>query len=313
MVPIKNSSTLNILLPNTNKALSLVTKNLSNKDLELISKNTDLKSIINTLFKQTIGNSSKNNELLQIIKNNHTLKNLGEISITIKDLIKTINSDKNLGQLEKSLKTFLTTPADSNKLDIKDRFKNSGIFLESKLKYSKDEESIKDILRDDLKATLLKANKEISNKNLPNQVELTKNIDKLLLQIDYHQLISHLSYGSSLFIPFSWDLLEKGSVEIKKLKDDSSFCDINLILKKFGELNLRIILENKNQLYIEIYSNSNDFKELIRDNLPILCSALLDINISPKRVKMYKIKKKQKDSPYQEVNDNLNLGFEVTG
>jgi len=313
MIPIKNSSTLNILLPNTNKALSLITKDLSNNNLKLISKGTDLKSIINTIFKQTIGDSSKNNELLQIIKNNPTLKNLGEISTTIKDLIKTIDSDKNLEPLEKSLKTFLTTPTDSNKLDIKNKFENSGIFLESKLKYSKDGEAIKDILRDDLKATLLKADKEISNQNLPNQTELTKNIDKLLLQIDYNQLISHLSYSSSLFIPFSWDLLEKGSVEIKKSKDDSSFCDINLILKKFGELNLRITLHNKNQLDIDIYSNNEDFKELIKKNLQSLRLALIDINISPKRVKMYKIKKKKKDSPYQEVNDNLNLGFEVTG
>jgi len=310
MIPIKNSNNLNILLPNTNKALSLLTNNLTNEDFNFISKDKDLKSVLYSLLKQTQNDNFINNKLLQLIKNNPTLQSIGEVPNNIKDLLSIIKADDKFSNLEKVLNSFLTNLNDSTKLGLKEKFETSGIFLESKLK---DDDKIKDILTSDLKAILLNTKNEVSNSATSNQLELSKQIDKLLLQIDYHQLVSHLTDSSSLFIPFSWDLLEKGNIRLKKAQDDKFFCDINLQLKEYGELNLKLTLYDKNKLNIHIYSNHNDFKNLIRDNISNLRSTLINLHIKPNEIKMFKIKENIQTVTYQEIDDNINLGFEVMG
>ena len=309
MLAIKNSSHLNIISPNTNKVFSLITKDLENKEIKSFSNIKDLKSLLYSLFKQKQFNSSSNNYILQLIKNNPTLKNIGDISITIKELLTLTKDNKDLSYLDKLLKSFATNINDSKNLNLQQKFQNSGIFLESKLKYLNQDNYIKDILTNDLKSVLLKTNNNF--KNTSHEVELTKHIDKLLLQIDYHQLISYITDSSSLFIPFSWDLLKKGDIQIKNLKNNKFFCDINLTLKEYGELNLKLTLYEKNQLNIHIYSNNKNLKKLIKENISTLRSALIELNIIPKEIKTFTIKENLKSSPYQDIDDNLNLGFEA--
>ncbi|MEA2098723.1 MAG: flagellar hook-length control protein FliK [Campylobacterota bacterium] len=313
MINTLKSSNLDIFLPNTNKALSLVLKELTHKELEMVSNTKNLKSILRSILKQSLNNNSVNNNLLQLIRNNPTLKNLGNVSDSIKDLINIIKSNKELLPIEKKLNSFLTNLDDVKNIDLKQKFHNSGIFLESKLKSSRYKDNLQDILTNDLKAILSKISNETTSTSNLNQAEITKQIDKLLLQIDHHQLVSHLSNSSSLFLPFSWDLLEEGNIELKKAKDNKFFCDINLKLQEYGELNLKLTLYDKNQLNIHIYSNNKDFKELIREKLSTLRSALIDIKITPREIRIFKIEKDTLLSLYQNIDNNLKLGFEVKG
>lgn len=255
--------------------------------------------MIDSLFRQT-DDAVSNKELLTLLKNNETLKNLGDISLTIKELLSSIKDDENMGKLEKVLKTFSKDIKDIKTLDLKQNFQNSGIFLESKLKEST--KDIKKLLENDLKANILKSN--------PQQIEVLKHIDKLALQIDYYQLMSHLSNGSTLFLPFSWDMLDSGEIEINKSKDNKFFCDINLKLKKFGELNLRLVLYEKNLLDIYIYSDNTEFKILAKDSLNSLRLNISDIDLQLKSIRFFEIKKKKK-SPYNDLKDELKLGFRV--
>ena len=523
MINISTSKQLGIILPNTNKALAKVLNSATLKELEVISEGKDLKSVMNTILKQSANSSSSDKALLELVKNNPTLKNLGDVSTTIKDLLNSMKSDKEQLPIEKTLKNFLTDIKDLKNTELKQKLENSGVFLESRLKnaqnpqlelknaltllvktlqnssspssksianqvkillnnevlksasnidipkdkqtnqksltqlssnvqelisklktaqkgvdtihnpalakalekvehllepknltpenfklssikesleqislhmnksftmesksilgalekifgtlkniehtaltpkssieqlinknvpqdigklnqnikdvilkadpiFSKDvtlilsklqhlnapeklnpQQNIKEIISNDLKAVLMQASQEIEKSPHAKQSEILKHIDKLSLQIDHYQLLSHLSNGSSLYLPFSWDMLEDGNIQMKKSEDEKFYCDINLKLKDYGELNLKLTLFEKNQLNLHIYSSSEEFKALVKENIPALRSALIDTQITPREIRVYEPKKVPL-SPYQNQDDNFYMGFEV--
>lgn len=73
MINFNTSKTLNIILPNTNKALNEVLKSITPKELENLSKGRDLKSIVSTLLQHSASDSSGDKKLLSMLKNNPTL------------------------------------------------------------------------------------------------------------------------------------------------------------------------------------------------------------------------------------------------
>ena len=113
---------------------------------------------MNTILKQSAASSDK--ELLQLVKNNPTLKNLGDVSTTIKDLLNSIKSDKNPLPLEKVLKNFLSDIKDLKNSELKQKFENSGVFLESRLKNVKNPQL-------ELKNTLIALVKNLQISNTP--------------------------------------------------------------------------------------------------------------------------------------------------
>ena len=512
MISINTDKKLNIILPNTNKALKKTLSDATPQELDVITKGKDLKSIIGSLLKESSQNSASDKTLLSLVKNNPTLKDLGSASQNIKELLTSLKSDKNLQHVEKVLQKFMPDMKDVKNTDVKSTLKNSGVFLESKLAdvkepqtqlknlltqlgdslkkssnpsaktiqnkvqdllksipnttsskenpklqenlskstqdivknitkelknadstttkeftqkldklqhlvdpknlektnfkqetlqssiknvistlkssytqesstalsslnkileqikpenlsskeivdkkttqdiknivqdlktnvaksdsiYSNDvksilkelsklnapaklspEQHIKEILNNDLKAVLHKASEEVSKTQSPAQTEVLKNIDKLTLQIDYYQLVSHLSNSSSLYIPFSWEQMQDGEVSIKHSKDDKFYCDIELKLKDYGELNVRLTLYDKNQLNINIHADSDDFKEIMKEAIPELRAALIDIQITPREIRIHeKNTKNTTTSVYNEIAQDLEMGFEVRG
>ena len=430
MINISTSKHLDILTPSTNKALAQVLKNASPAELEIINNSKDLKSIMSSILKSSDASSS-NKELLQLVKNNPTLKNLGDVSSTIKDLLNTIKSDKNPLPIETKLQNFLIDMKEIKNSDLKAKLENSGVFLESKLKDAKNpqlelkntlfslskelqgsdtvsnraivsdikellntpllknisqdsltqnlkistqlleklstditallksvnvtitkesmplakelaileqkpnplldpkttlllnkletlltpkrletQSQVKEIISNDLKAILLQATDEVTKVMSPNQSDLLKQIDKLSLQIDHHQLLSHLSNSSSLYLPFSWDMMQEGNIEIKHDDKERFYCDIDLKLKEYGEVNLKLSIYDNNQLNLHIYSQNDDFKELIKEALPELRAALTQADINPREIRVFE-PQKTTTSPYDTQGENLYMGFEV--
>ncbi|MCD6433468.1 MAG: flagellar hook-length control protein FliK [Sulfurimonas sp.] len=524
MINISTNKQLDIILTNTNRALAEVVKNASPKELEVISQNKDLKSIMNSILKESGQSSQADKTLLELVKNNPTLKNLGNVSQTVKELLNTLKLDKNPLPIEKVLKNFLLDIKQLSESVLKQKLENSGIFLESRLKnvqnpqlklksalnsllknlenskifnaksltieiknllttpilrnasnatliqtptdslkvleqlaknidnlinklqvhlknpdstttkefssqlakleqqiepklltpenfklslmqeilqqlttqlgestkteskgifdilsriidrlktiqkssiipkntleqlmdkklpqelrgaveniktliqkadpiFSKEtasivnklislnspeklssQQNIKEVISTDLKAILLKASDEISKSTHPNQTEILKQIDKLALQIDYHQLLSHLSNTSSIYLPFSWEELENGNLNIKKDKEDKFYCNIELKLKKYGKLTLKLVLYDKNQLNLHIYSDNSEFKNIIKEHIGTLRSTLIDAQITPREIRFFETKKSDSTSPYQDISTPIDIGFEV--
>ena len=421
MISLDVQKQLNIILPNTNKALKEVIKDATSKELLHLSQDKDLKSIMNSLLKQTRESLSSDKTLLNLLKNNPTLKNLGSISGNIKALLQSVQSDKNPLPIEKQLKGFLVNIKDLSEPILKEKIQNSGVFLESKLKNAQNpqvelkeilqtltkelksskifnvtvlneklteilntkpianasnrallqllQESSKDltslsktikdvtkqllehqnnpankadvinsktvitqlhkltnfdtpakltpnyhvekITQEDIKAILAKTTEQLGKSDHPQKADILKHIDKLSLQIDYHQLVSHLSNASSLYIPFEWNEMKEGQISVKKEQDDKFTVDIDLKLQEYGELNIKLALYEKNQLNIRIYSNHQDFKNIIKENIASLRSSLIENGITPREIRLLDKNRQEAPSPYEQNEQNIQVGFEV--
>ena len=312
MIVSSNDKNFKILLPNTNKALAKALEGASTKELNIISKGMDLNTILESLFKESSSNSASNKTLLQLLKTNPTLKDLGSLSSTIKDTLNSMKQSDIKLPIQNTLKELLVDVKQLDDKVLKNNIKNSGVFLESKLLDAQNQKEIDSILSKDLKALVLKTSQELQNSTHPHKTELLQNMDKLSLQLDYYQLLSHLSDASSLYLPFSWDDLQEGQMHIKKAKEDSFYCDIELKLKEYGELNVRLTLHDKNQLNMQIHSDNEEFKSLVKENLSSLRSSLIKLNITPREIRLMDMKKTNQTTSYgDEFGGDLKMGFEV--
>ena len=297
---------LQLILPNTNKALAEVLKNATPQELQTLTHAKDLNSILDSLLKQSqTQESTQNKLLLELLKNNPTLKSLSSANTTLKELIQVLKQDNTSLPLQKTLENFLTNIKDIQPKELQTKMQNSGVFLEANIKNT---QNPKELFASDIKAVLLKAHEELSSSTQANKQEILKHMDKLLLQIDYNQLVSHLSNASSLYIPYEWSQLKDGSITLKNAKDDKYFCDIHLNLKDYGELDLRLGLFEKNQLSINISAKNDELRKLLEKNLPLLKKQLLHVNITPKAIHFIDAK----ENAYEKQTDEtLQMGFEV--
>jgi hypothetical protein len=172
--------------------------------------------------------------------------------------------------------------------------------------------SVKEMLSNDLKATLIQTTSELQNSSNPNKNELIKQMDKLILQIDNYQLISHLSNGTTVYLPITWDQLEGGELDIRK-ESDKFYCDIELSLKDYGEISLKLTLFEKNQINIHLYSPNQELKRLFQENLSILRAGMISAQIVPREIRFHDGLEKKESVAYQSSGDDFKMGFEVKG
>jgi len=168
-------------------------------------------------------------------------------------------------------------------------------------------QKIQALFANDIKVQLAQAKEELLNTNTPQKPLLIQHIDKLNLQIDYYQLLSHLSNASALYLPYSFEGFEEGSISIKKAKKSQYFCDIELKLKEFGVLQMRLGLFEKKQLRININCESTELREMLQNNLAQLKKQLISTGLYPQDISFLDTNTLQ----YNENDTNINLGFEV--
>ena len=173
MINLLLNKQLDIIVPNTNKALALVLKEASPNELETISKDKDLKSILNSLLQGSAQSSHGDKTLLELAKNNPTLKDFGNVTSTVKDLLNTLKSEKNPLPIETTLKNFLIDIKELSEPLLKEKIQNSGVFLESKLKNVQNPQV-------ELKNLLVSLEKNIAKIDTPNAKLLNQNIKELL-------------------------------------------------------------------------------------------------------------------------------------
>ena len=298
---------LKLLMPSTNKALALALKSASPAQLQTLTQVKDLSTLLSSILKQnSTTNEEQNNILLSLLKNNPTLKSLANATPDIKALLQLLKQNKQAPQLQRTLQNMLTDVKDINPKELHSKLKMTGILLENQLKKNSNP---KELLSNDLKALLSKTHDELSNRsNSAKSQEILKHIDKLNLIIDYSQLVSHLSNAASFYLPYSWDVLKEGEINIKQMKNKTSLCDIHLELQEYGAIDLRLALFEKNQLTMNITTESQTLKTLILDNMHILKKQLSNAAIIPKEIRFVEGKKTMYDAM---VYDNLAMGFEV--
>jgi hypothetical protein len=199
---------------------------------------------------------------------------------------------------------------------LKEKIINSGVFMESKIATLEGatQEIVDEQMSNDLKSQLLELHEELQTSPSHENRQLQFKVDELLTHIDYHQLLSHLNNSNSLYFPFAWEGLEKGSIELKKSKGEKFYCEINLTLKEHGNVDLFMGLHDENQLEIKIHTQKTQFKELLQTHIDELRTLLRDANLTLRSVRIFDENERLTQSlkAYESINDDTSDGFEVT-
>ena len=298
-VNIENTQIKNLINNQVKELLTQIKQDLTqnqniiqNKNiLPLIDKLTSLpdlfsksEAILNSVQNTNISNFSNNfatnlNPLLTALKESLQAINPknSEIQNQINSLIKKVENI-----IQEYTNNNLDNPKDNQKLD------------------------------NDFKSILLKMQDEIAQKTDIKSQDSLKTINNLLTQIDMQQLTSLVSNSNFVYIPFFWEMLEDGTVEIKEKEEDKFFCQIKLTLKDFGKIDLMLSMYDENKLDMTIYAQREHFKVTLRDNLQKLKLALNEANIIPMHIKLLDMKEESENKEQKPTNvyqNNYNNDF----
>lgn len=276
---IKQDLTQNQNIIQNKNILTLIDKLIALPDL--FSKS---EAILNSVQNSNISNFSNNfatnlNPLLTALKESLQAINPKNIEIQnqINSLIKKVENI-----IQEYTNNQLDNPKDNQKLD------------------------------NDFKSILLKMQDEVAQKTDIKSQDSLKTINNLLTQIDMQQLTSLVSNSNFVYIPFFWEMLEDGTVEIKEKEEDKFFCQIKLTLKDFGKIDLMLSMYDENKLDMTIYAQREHFKVTLRDNLQKLKLALNEANIIPMHIKLLDMKEESENKEQKPTNvyqNNYNNDF----
>ena len=122
---------------------------------------------------------------------------------------------------------------------------------------TKSQSEISKVLNQDVKSTLLNISEKSQNAQTVNAA------NKMISQIEMHQMVSSLQRGIQTYMPYIWDGVEGGNVAFKQGKKDKFYAQIDLNFKKFGQINVMVGLVDKRYIDLSVATQTNDFKELI--------------------------------------------------
>lgn len=143
-------------------------------------------------------------------------------------------------------------------------------------------------LLSDMKGVLTKLNDSLAP--TPQNREALEITNRLLTQIEYHQLFSYVSSSTHLYIPFSWDGLNGGSIMMKQTSDEKFHCQIDLDLEQYGKLNMMLLLSGEKYIDISIAAQKKELGEKITQQLIELKRALNEVGLITGTVKMLEYK-----------------------
>ena len=306
MIRSSTTKTQTLIMPSTNKALQEVLQSLPQEKLAQLQSAKDLTTLLGSLLKNSPSDEMQNKTLLELLKTSPTFKNLADISTSIKELLQTLKNQNSNLPIEKTLQSMLQNIKEVDAKTLQHKLENSGIFLESKLKNTPDAK-IKEMIHNDFKAQLLQTKAQIETSTLPNKAQLIQHIDKLTLQIDYYQLLSHLGNNTALYIPYDFDALDSGTLTFKRSKEECFFCDIELRLKKYGDLFIRLGLFEHKDLSINIQTQSEELQQILQTNIKELKTQLASVGFQSTTIRFMSEKKEN----YGYEHTNIALGFEA--
>lgn len=315
MITPSAHTNLSLLFSNQNKALAEIIKQATPEQLMHLTENKDLKSVLGSLFQDKINHTKSDALLLDLLKNSPTFKSMGNFTENLKLLLADLKSIPSLELQSEKLSSTIQATAELETPILKEKISNSGIFMESKISLlsGASPSQVEEEMGKDIKSQLLALSDELESNQSPENEKLQTQIDKLITHIDYHQLLSHLNDSNSLYFPFAWDGLEKGSLEFKKKKGEKFYCQINLTLKEYGKIDLFMGLYEENQLEMQVRTEKPELKALLETHLGTLRTLLTDSGLIPRRIRIYDEGElaSHSSSAYASNESDTHTGFEV--
>lgn len=309
-----------------------LTQTQTSEDENINRANSEIKSLINNQVKELLNqikqdltqnqNIIQNKNILTLIDKLISLPDLFSKSEAILNSVQNSNISNFSNNFATNLNPLLTALKESlqainpKNIEIQNQI-NSLIkkveniiqeYTNNQLDNQKDNQK----LDNDFKSILLKMQDEVAQKTDIKSQDSLKTINNLLTQIDMQQLTSLVSNSNFVYIPFFWEMLEDGTVEIKEKEEDKFFCQIKLTLKDFGKIDLMLSMYDENKLDMTIYAQREHFKVTLRDNLQKLKLALNEANIIPMHIKLLDMKEESENKEQKPTNvyqNNYNNDF----
>lgn len=165
------------------------------------------------------------------------------------------------------------------------------------------EEALKS-LQNDLKSVLLNLKENASQSGANN---VTQAVNRLLTQIEIHQLASYSQNALQTYLPYIWEGVESSHVSYKRGNKNKFYARIELSFVKFGEVSVVLGLAENKFLDISIQTSKNDFKDMILQETTSLKKSLNEGGLI---VNSFFLSNKNSQNAYEQLKE-VDLGYNV--
>ena len=166
------------------------------------------------------------------------------------------------------------------------------------------EQALKE-LQSDMKSVLLNLKESTQNQSSTQNIHTAA--QRLLTQIEIHQLASFAQNSLQTYLPYHWDELNSSNLSFKRGNKDKFYARIELSFVKFGEIGIVLGLAENKFLDVSIQTGNDGFKEIILSETKSLKRALNELGLV---VNNFFVASKGGKSTYEQFED-IDLGYNI--
>lgn len=324
--PLKASFALTQKLETVLQSLPLVASKMENaaEPLHVMEKMaTELKELINTLKVEFLKNvplevASEVAPMMEALLQNPQLAGTqtllaSDLSLEEQLLLLTHRLKQEIARLEPQTPKLATFVEKSVQIEHKIlSLLKPGVFLAPEVMQKLSINPSDAQILGDIKGVLTSLSDKLVASTHPNVTNAQETTQKLLTQIEYHQLISYVGSSTHLYIPFTWEGLKEGSMMMKQTKEDAFHCQIDLDLEQYGKLNMMLLLSGENTIDMTIATQKSDLRDKVSEHLSDLKKALNEVGIITQSVRLMEYKEESVKKKEYFSDDTLNFGINIT-
>ena len=306
--PKANHIRINIQTSNTGSTPHSSSLNANPAQNDSFSQNSSLSQNSsfsqNASFSQNVTltqeqNSFKNINLSQFKEATSSEVNTPNLQGKITELARTLTSLKNT--LSPELASAKSALEEINSLA---RLAKSAAKSIGAIKPNNAEQALKE-LQSDMKSVLLNLKESTQNQSSTQNIHTAA--QRLLTQIEIHQLASFAQNSLQTYLPYHWDELNSSNLSFKRGNKDKFYARIELSFVKFGEIGIVLGLAENKFLDVSIQTGNDGFKELILSETKSLKRTLNELGLV---VNNFFVASKGGKSAYEHYGD-IDLGYNI--
>ena len=306
--PKANHIRINIQTSNTGSTPHSSSLNANSAQNDSFSQNSSLSQ--NSSFSQN-ASFSQNSTLTQE-QNSFKNINLSQFKEATSSEVNTPNLQGKITELARtltSLKNTLSPELASAKSALEEikslaRLSKSAAKSIGAIKPNNAEQALKE-LQSDMKSVLLNLKESTQNQSSTQNIHTAA--QRLLTQIEIHQLASFAQNSLQTYLPYHWDELNSSNLSFKRGNKDKFYARIELSFVKFGEIGIVLGLAENKFLDVSIQTGNDGFKEIILSETKSLKRALNELGLV---VNNFFVASKGGKSAYEQFED-IDLGYNI--
>ena len=285
--------------------------------INIQTSNTGSTAHSSSLNANTAQNASQNNSFSQnstLTQEQNSFKNinLSQFKEATSSEVNTPNLQGKITELARALTSLKNTlspelaSAKSALEEIKSLARSAKSAAKSigAIKPNNAEQALKE-LQSDMKSVLLNLKESTQNQSSTQNIHTAA--QRLLTQIEIHQLASFAQNSLQTYLPYHWDELNSSNLSFKRGNKDKFYARIELSFVKFGEIGIVLGLAENKFLDVSIQTGNDGFKELILSETKSLKRALNELGLV---VNNFFVASKGGKSAYEQFED-IDLGYNI--